>query len=327
MSQKIATSKILAVLLTFIIFLIFGEIVIRIYLHYNTVYDIEMTRYGLYLKKDTDNPNIVFEHEPDSSMKLMNVMVNINSDGMRDKEYPVQKDNKYRIIFLGDSLTLGWGVVKEDTFEQILEEKLNSRYPTEIINFGIGNYNTVQEVNLFIEKGIKYQPDKVVLFYFVNDAEVTPKKSKLWFLGYSEFISFYWSRIHALMDKNLPSRSFKDYYSALYDEKQPGWITAKKAILQLEEISENENFQLQIVLLPELHDTKNLIFGDSYNKISRFLEKNNIDYINLGKLFENQNNEMELWVSYDDAHPNKIADKIIAEALIDFISKGTKNND
>lgn len=203
-----------------------------------------MTRYGLYLKKDTDNPNIVFEHRPNSSMKLMNIMVNINSDGMRDKESPFQKDNKYRIIFLGDSLTLGWGVDKEDTFEQILEEKLNSRYPTEIINFGIGNYNKVQEVNLFIEKGIKYQPDKVVLFYFINDAEVTLKKSKLWFLGYSEFISFYWSRIHALMDKNLPSSSLKDYYSALYDEKQPGWIATKKAILQLKELSENENFQL-----------------------------------------------------------------------------------
>lgn len=81
------------------------------------------------------------------------------------------------------------------------------------------------------------------------------------------------------------------------------------------------------MLLPELHDTKNLIFGDSYNNISRFLEKNNIDYINLGKLFENQKKEMELWVSYDDAHPNKIADKRIAEALIDFISKGTNNND
>ena len=286
MSNKNA-KKIFAVLITVLVFLVIGEVVTRIYLHYNTVYDIEMTRYGLYIKQDSDNPNIAFEHKPNSSMKLMNVMVDINSDGLRDKEYPVQKDNKYRIIFLGDSLTLGWGVKEEDTFEYILEENLNSRYPTEIINFGTGNYNTVQEVNLFMEKGIKYKPDKVVLFYFINDAEVTPKKSRLWFLGYSEFISFYWSRLNIFMDKYVPSKSFKDYYSALYAEDQPGWESSKEAMLQLKELSEKENFQLQVVLLPELHDTKNQIFGDIYDKISSFLAKNNIDYMNLLKLFEN----------------------------------------
>ena len=326
MSNKIA-KKIFAVLITVLVFLVIGEVVTRIYLHYHTVYDIEMTRYGLYLKEDSDNPNIAFEHKPNSSMKLMDVMVDINSDGLRDKEYPVQKDNKYRIIFLGDSLTLGWGVAKNATFEQILEEKLNSRHPTEIIDFGTGNYNTVQEVNLFIEKGIKYRPDKVILFYFINDAEVTPKKSRLWFLGYSEFISFYWSRLNIFMDKYVPSKSFKDYYSALYAEGQPGWESAKEAILQLKELSEKDNFQLQVVLLPELHDTKNQIFGDIYDKISSFLAENNIDYVNLGKLFENQDNEIGLWVSYDDAHPNKVADKGIAEALTDFISKGANNND
>ena len=73
--------------------------------------------------------------------------------------------------------------------------------------------------------------------------------------------------------------------------------------------------------MPELHDTKNQIFGDIYNKISNFLAMNNIDYINLGKLFENQDNEIALWVSYDDAHPNNVADKKIADALTEYISK------
>ena len=296
-------------------------------MHYKTVYDIEMTRYGLYIKQDSDNPNIVFEHIPNSSKKLMNVMVNINSDGLRDKEYPIRRDNKYRIIFLGDSLTFGWGVNKEDTFEEILEKNLNSLYPTEIINLGIGNYNTVQEVNLFKEKGIKYKPDKVVLFYFINDAEVTPKKSKLWFLGYSEFISFYWSRLNIFMDKYYPSNTFEDYYTALYTEMQPGWENAKETMLQLKKLGQNNHFQLQVVLLPELHDTKNQIFGEIYSKISRFLEKNDISYMNLGKLFENEDNQLDLWVSYDDAHPNNVADRIIAEALIDFISKTGDTND
>ena len=322
------TAKIIfAVLITVIVFLIIGEVLTRIYLRYKTIYDIEMTRYGLYLKQDSDNPNIVFEHKPNSSMKLMNVMVDINSDGLRDRDYQIEKDNKYRIIFLGDSLTVGWGVKEEDTFENILEEKLNSCFPTEIINFGTGNYNTVQELNLFEKKGIKYKPDKVVLFYFINDAELTPKKSKLWFLGYSEFISFYWSRINIFIDKYMPSKSYKDYYSALYAGGQPGWENAKDAILRLKELSDKYGFQFQVVLLPELHDTKYEIFGDIYDKISLFLESNDIDYVNLGKLFRDQDNPIDLWVSYDDAHPNKIADKKIADDLVEFISRKGDNDD
>ncbi len=182
--------KLLAILIVFIVFFTLGEVLIRIYLHYNTAYDIEMTKYAMNLKSDSGNELIAHVHKPNKSMELMNVMVDINSDGLRDTEYPVSKGDEYRIIVLGDSLTFGWGVQEEETFAAIIEEDMNSVYPTEVINFGTGNYNTEQEVNLFIEKGLKYDPDKVVLFYFINDAEITPKKSDLWFLGYSHFISF-----------------------------------------------------------------------------------------------------------------------------------------
>ena len=69
-----------------------------------------MTKYAMNLKKDSNNPLIGHEHRPNKSMELMDVMVDINSDGLRDKEYPVEKSDKKRIIFLGDSLTFGWGV-------------------------------------------------------------------------------------------------------------------------------------------------------------------------------------------------------------------------
>ena len=324
MASRNISKKILAGFISLIVFFFLGELLIRIYLRYNTVYDIEMTRYALYDKVDSDNPRIGHEHKPNSSMRLMNVMVDINTDGLRDREYPVKNGDNYRIIVLGDSLTFGWGVAEQDTFSNLLEENLNKSYPTEIINFGTGNYNTEQEVNLFKEKGLKYKPDKVVLFYFINDAEATPEKSKLWFLGYSEFISFYWSRVNSLMDKYLSSQSFEEYYSTLYREDQEGWKNTTSAILELKQLCEKENVQLQVVLLPELHDTKNQIFREVYDGMANFLGGNNIEYVNLARLFKEQNNEMDLWVSYDDAHPNAIAHKKIAESITEFISERKK---
>src|SRR5262249_61815990 len=41
----------------------------------------------------------------------------------------------------------------------------------EVINLGVGNSNTTQEVQAFLTTGQRYRPDIIVLNYFVNDAE------------------------------------------------------------------------------------------------------------------------------------------------------------
>lgn len=279
-----------------------------------------MTKYAMSVKTDSANPLIGHVHKPNTSARLMGVDVRINSDGFRDKEYSVSRNNKYRIIIIGDSLTFGWGVEEKNTFASILEREINKKYPVEIINLGAGNYNTEQEVNLFIEKGLKYKPDKVVVFYFINDAEVTPQKSKLWFLGYSQLLSFYWSRINILIDKYFPDQSYKNYYSNLYKEDQKGWLTAQESFLKLKNVCLENNMELQVVLLPELHDVNNEIFNAEYSTVAEFLEKSRIDYLNLANLFAGHNNPIDFWVSYDDAHPNAKAHKKIAEASLGFIS-------
>ena len=321
MKSRKTLKNLLAILIILVVLLAICEASIRVYLHYNTVYDIEMTRYAMSVKEDSENPKIGHVHKPGSNMELMDVNVSINSDGLRDRDYPIERGDAYRIIFLGDSLTFGWGVEQEYTFQYLLEEEIGKTAPTEIINFGTGNYNTEQEVSMFFEKGVKYDPDKVVLFYFINDAEATPKKSGLWFLGYSYLISFYWSRINSLINNILVSRSFKDYYTALYMDDQEGWINSQKAMLELRDYCLENAIAFQVVLLPELHDTNNLIFGEVYNKISLFLQQNGIEYMNLAKLFSDHGDQMELWVSYDDAHPNKLAHGKIAETLVEFISE------
>lgn len=321
MKSRKTLKNLLAIMIILVVLFAICEAFIRVYLHYNTVYDIEMTRYAMNVKEDSKNPKIGHVHKPGSNMELMDVNVSINSDGLRDRDYPIERGDAYRIIFLGDSLTFGWGVEQEYTFQYLLEEEIGKTTPTEIINFGTGNHNTEQEVNLFFEKGVKYNPDKVVLFYFINDAEATPEKSGLWFLGHSHFISFYWSRINSLMNNIVASKSYKDYYTALYMDDQEGWINSKKAMLELRDYCLENAIAIQVVLLPELHDTNNLIFGEVYNNISLFLQQSGIEYMSLAKLFSDHGDQMELWVSYDDAHPNKLAHYKIAETLVEFISE------
>lgn len=321
MKYKVPYKEILAVIISLAIFFLCGEFLIRLYLRNKLIYDVEMARYAMSLKADSSNPLIGHVHKPNKTARLMGVTVSSNSDGFRDKEYPLQKKDKYRIIFLGDSLTLGWGVEKEDIFKAILEREINKRFPTEIINFGTGNYNTEQEVNLFLEKGLKYNPDMAVVFYFINDAEATPKKSRLWFLAHSRIITFYWSRINAFINNIIPSRSFKGYYAGLYQEDNEGWIHTKRAFLELKDVCKKKRIALRVVLLPELHDLVNQPFKREYDFVSSFLKKNDIKCQDLTPFFKDYKDSMKLWVSQDDAHPNKETHELIAKYALDFIAR------
>lgn len=299
-----------------------SEVAIRLYTRWSLVYDIEMSRYATEIKEESLNLRIGHVHKPNSEATLMGVHVKINSDGFRDREYPVERDQSHRIVFLGDSLTFGWGVEKMKTFEEILEAELSRRRPTEIINFGTGNYNTEQEVSLFVEKGLKYKPDEVVVFYFINDAEPTPRKSRWEFLSQFRVITFFWSRLKSLLANLGPHQTFREYYAGLYVDMQIGWIAAKKAFIELRDICSSKGIALRVVLLPELHVLDEYPFAAEHRKILGFLRENGIKALDLAPFFAWEKNPMQLWVASDDAHPNEIAHAMIARYARDFMMEG-----
>jgi lysophospholipase L1-like esterase len=302
-----------------VVFLALGEVALRIYTRHAIYYDVEMTRYANDLKLESPNPRIGHVHRPGASSLLMGVPVQINSAGLRDDEYPLERGASRRIAFLGDSLTFGWGVAKEDTFESLLERELAATGPTEILNFGTGNYNTEQQVNLFLEKGLAFAPDEVVVFYFINDAEPTPRRSRWAFLGRSRMATFVWSRVKAVKSRLFPSASYQEYYTALYREDQPGWLRTKDAFLTLRELCRKEGIGLRVVLLPELHDPQQRPFAREYGGLARFLREHDIAVLDLSPHFADETEPLRLWVAADDAHPNALAHRRIAILALPFL--------
>ncbi|MCP4088798.1 MAG: SGNH/GDSL hydrolase family protein [Gammaproteobacteria bacterium] len=316
-----------AAFISLLIFLILLEVTLQIYTRMYIYYDVEMSRYAVEIKDKSDNPLIGHEHTPNSSAYLMGVDVDINSDGFRDVEHSVERNQDYRIAVLGDSLTFGWGVEVEDTFVVLLEEMLSEKRPTEMINFGHGNYNTQQQVNLFKEKGLKYNPDKVVVFYFINDAEVTPVRSNWLWISRLRSVTFLWSRFRGLLSRAAPGQTFETFYSDLYEDSQPGFIAVKESFLQLQGITEEHGIELQVVMLPELHDLVNYPFTAEYAKVKTFLRANDISVIDLTSSFAGYEDPASLWVAPDDAHPNALAHKMIAEYSRTFLEQGGAINE
>ena len=100
----------------------------------------------------------------------------INADGLRDKEYSLDKpENFFRVAVIGDSITFGHGVSQDQTYAKYLERLLNkyNRANTtyEIINFGVTGYNSSQIVEQVKTKVLKYQPDLILYGYCLNDPQ------------------------------------------------------------------------------------------------------------------------------------------------------------
>jgi len=324
MQLKTVLSNVLSVVIALGIFSVLGEVALRVYTRYAIFYDIEMTRYANEIKIPSTNPRIGHVHRPLSSSTLMGVPVQINADGLRDRDYTVARNDSHRMVFLGDSLTFAWGVASSDSFESLLEDELSGMLPTEILNFGTGNYNTEQEVNLFLEKGLKYAPDEVVLWYFLNDAEPTPQPSPWAFLGHSRLATFFWSRIKTVLSRVDASRSYQDYYAELYRDDAQGWARTKQAFIELQDVCEENNIALKVVLLPELHELQAQPFQREYAQVNDFLQGRGIDVLNLYPTFASEQNSQSLWVALDDAHPNAVAHKRIAELTSSFIMENTQ---
>lgn len=88
-------------------------------------------------------------------------LIEINSLGFREEE-PVSKFGK-RIMVVGDSITFGVGVEKEETFVQQIENLTEF----EVLNFGIPSFGTEFEVGLIKEFGKELRPD-IILLVFTN---------------------------------------------------------------------------------------------------------------------------------------------------------------
>ncbi|MFT7076053.1 MAG: hypothetical protein ACJA0P_002067, partial [Planctomycetota bacterium] len=102
------------------------------------------------------------------------VTIKTDALGLRDDftstEVPAKPEGTTRMLFLGDSFTLGYTVEREDLFVDILEKAwLEEGRKVEIINAGTQAYSTDQSLVWFGQNAAKFQPDVVVLFPYEND--------------------------------------------------------------------------------------------------------------------------------------------------------------
>jgi lysophospholipase L1-like esterase len=96
-----------------------------------------------------------------------------NSHGFRDYERTYEKPaNTFRILVLGDSYAEALQVALENAFPALLEKKLNEnsrRVKFEVLNLGQSGFGTADAYMRYLNFGIKYSPDIVLLAFLTGN--------------------------------------------------------------------------------------------------------------------------------------------------------------
>ena len=282
-------------------------------------FDLEMWKYARTLKQRATNPLIGHEHKPRGRAFLMGVDVEINEAGHRDQSTSVARQPGVgRIVMLGDSITFGWGVRAEDVAATRLEAMFQrTGNPVEVINAGVGNYNTVQEVEAFMAKDAANSPDLAILNYYVNDAEPVPSYRERGFLArHSQAWVFLTGRFDALWRMSGKRPKWDQYYLDLYETG--GWAAAKDAMHRLAEFCRQRRVKLMIVSWPELHGVHDYRLQRITDLVRAVAEAEGVVFVDLLEALDDQDSS-KLWVTVPDPHPNAFANALAAEYLFPFV--------
>jgi len=96
----------------------------------------------------------------------------INALGLRDDpmQDPGKPSGTHRTLFLGDSFVLGYTVERQDLFVDLLERWWRAEgRQVDCINAGTEGWSTDQEVLWYLNRGVDFAPDVVVLCTYEND--------------------------------------------------------------------------------------------------------------------------------------------------------------
>jgi lysophospholipase L1-like esterase len=280
-------------------------------------YDIEMWRYARTLKQRSSNPNLGHEHVRSAVSVLQLVEIRTNEMGMRGGPVPPPSGER-RILFLGSSVTLGWGVAEDETTTGQLQKMFTANGDTALVfNAGIGNYNATRYVELFLTQLAETKPTDIVVHAFVRDAEILEAGGGNWLLQNSQLAVV----VSAAIQRHragAASGTLADHYRKFYEPNSPGFLAAKDALRRLSDYAKQHNIRLYMAMTPDIHNLQNYPLGFVHDAMHGLATEFGYRYIDLLPAFADIKAE-DLWAMPGDPHPNSLGHRKMAEMIYPFL--------
>jgi lysophospholipase L1-like esterase len=251
-----------------------------------------------------------------------------NSRGLRDREFPYEKaPAEFRILCLGDSFTWGQMVPANTAYPKLLERLLAERGSMtrySVMNPGQLGWSTIHEADWLRREGVYYNPNVILVGFFLNDAEVNhyeiepllPKSIEKR-LGGSYFYFFLKYRVHMLRVRFGLAESYGDYLTKLYEPRSVGWRACRAALSEISATARSIDARVLVLILPAIQDWRKYPFAPIHEKVAGYCAEQGIPVTDLLDGFRSAPlSWKELRVGPNDDHPNAEGHTIIAEEAL-----------
>jgi lysophospholipase L1-like esterase len=333
----------LAGLITLVLFVAAAEVYLRITLPYK--------------------PNLsLYEPDLDLGYRLKPILgtddfgarVDINSQGLRDREFPFEKGpGTLRILAIGDSWTFGAGVEASQAWPKILEERLKGGpVPVEVMNAGVAGYETYNEAAYYRRDLRKFEHDVVlVALYPVNDVQSSPRKYERnkrmyaihpWLYKFYEFQKrcLYLQHVYqtwrirrrearlarhygnpAEADSGRAFISEQQDWTLFYHDNYEGWVWMKKSFRSMGETARECGARGFVILLPDNQDLGRYLARSRPRvapMIRQAVEEAGLEFLDIGDAFApfvGREREIALGGVPGATHLNPAGYEIVADAV------------
>ncbi len=300
-------AEILLLVVTVIAFLLMGEVAVRL------------------LRADRPKPT---GYAPVNTNRR--AMRPQNSRGYRDLERTIEKPaGVRRVVSLGDSFAWGASVEFEDAYPQRLERALTRRRrePWQVVNLALPGMNTVDEEGQLRTEGLAYGPDVCLLGFVLNDSEdeqaaearrvadwAEEKRRVPGLLEHSALYRMVETRLWATAE----NRRRISGYKSMYADDAPGWIAARRALKQMGVLCRERGVPLVVAIFPLFGNPldERYPFPEIHARVAQAAAEAGAKVLDLLPVYRGLRWDILVVDGVDDEHPNEIAHRIAASAIL-----------
>ncbi len=283
----------------------------------------------------------------------LNVQMRTNSLGFRDKEMlSGETADERRILVLGDSFAMGWGVPYQEIFSQKLEvllKRANNGKGVKVLNTGVPGWGLNQYYILLKELGDRFSANIVVLAYFLDDnsgsvLEVVPAnqqyrggvKYKGGVLHLSRLYNFSKSWADNIRHKNRATRvSYLHSLTARREEwgKREQYLMSSSGtkeqqiyrqqlfahLERIKNLTSGQGAQLMLLYIPDVSQLHSPTYQYINQVLKEFAEELTIPFIDMTPIFQDSPDIQTYYLWPQDPHTNSFGHLKMAESLAKII--------
>jgi lysophospholipase L1-like esterase len=286
-----------------------------------TNYDIEMWRYAQELKFPSEDLRLGHEHLPNKAAILQQVMVRTNNWGLRGGDVrETANPGTRRIMLIGSSIALGWGVAEDDTLSAQLQKKFSAvGQNVEVLNAGIGNYNAERAIERFLTRLTPLRPNDIVYLAFVRDGEPLDNGGGNWVLRHSELAVTLWIAANRMFGATGLS-NLVQHYQDVYAPQSPGLVAMRAEFAKLADYAKTNHVRVTMAMVPDIHSLSNYPLGFVHSIFQDIAQESGFSFVDLLPALSGLQPQ-EIYAMRGDPHPNARGHALMADAIFPVLAE------